>query len=319
MKNLLLITCYLLLLAATAAAQIPLRWETDVARPAPAQFTRYDGDAITFEPAWLAYGAPLATNGMTFTLYWQTNGMGAVWFTNTAGNAFQWLPEYYTGAPQYTFFIGADGHNYQANGVLRVLPSPGRKPNTLTPPIPYLDFLATPCLNAPWLLPGALGGYATEEHVAGAVAAAVRKGEANGVGDAFELWGRGFTHKRHRFLVGEEINAQAAKGTTVLLDGAAGAVVLADYSPEAPVMSELTVAPDGTFALQWGEAPKAVFALPRDGAGGTLATEGHVAAAAAGKVSSATVAAIWTGTQGEYDAIAVPDPQTLYIILEDGP
>ena len=149
-----LITYYLLLLASvSASAQVPQRWETDVARPAPAQFTRYDGDAITFEPVWLAYGAPLATNGMTFTLYWQTNGMGKVWFTNTAGSAFQWLPEYYTGASQYTFFIGADGYNYQANGVLRVLPSPGRKPNTMKPPIPYLDFLATPHVNAPWLYP----------------------------------------------------------------------------------------------------------------------------------------------------------------------
>jgi len=166
----LLLATYSLLLAGAASAQFALRWETDVARPAPAQFTRYHGDAFAFEPTWLAYGAPLATNGMTFTLYYQTNGMGNVWFTNTAGSAFEWLPQYDTGASAYTFFIGADGRNYQANGVLRMLPSPGFKPNMLTPPIPYLDFNLIEYLNAPWLLPSALDGYATEAWVENYVA-----------------------------------------------------------------------------------------------------------------------------------------------------
>ncbi|MCL1922040.1 MAG: hypothetical protein FWG50_13380 [Kiritimatiellaeota bacterium] len=149
--------------ALTAPAQIPLRWETDVARPAPAQFTRYHGDAFRFEPAWLAYGQPLNTNGMTFTLYWQTNGMGSAWFTNdTAAGAFEWLPKYDTGASAYTFFIAAGGNNYQANGTLRMLPSPGLKPNALAPPVPSIDFAQTPFLNAPWLLPAALEGLATE-------------------------------------------------------------------------------------------------------------------------------------------------------------
>ena len=72
-----LVASYLLLATwICASAQYSLRWDTDVARPAPAQLTRYQGEAFTFEPTWLAYGQPLNTNGMTFTLYWQTNGMG---------------------------------------------------------------------------------------------------------------------------------------------------------------------------------------------------------------------------------------------------
>ena len=151
------ITCYLLLATCYlspgfAQSQIALRWETDVARPAPARFERYHGDAFRFEPTWLAYGAPLATNEMTFTLYWQTNGMGRAWFTNHLGGAFEWLPEYDIGADAYTFFIGVDGRNWQANGMLRMLPSPGMTPNRITPPVPYIDFAVTPFVNAPWLL-----------------------------------------------------------------------------------------------------------------------------------------------------------------------
>jgi len=144
------------------SAQMALRWETDVARPAPAQFTRYHGDAFAFEPSWLMYGEPLKTNGMNFTLYWQTNGMANAWFTNGNGNAFTWLPEYDVGAGAYTFFIGSDANNYQANGILRMLPSPGFKPNTLPLPVAFLDFDAVKYVNAPWLLPTALDGYATE-------------------------------------------------------------------------------------------------------------------------------------------------------------
>ena len=39
----------------------------------------------------------------------------------------------------------------------------------------------------------------------------------------------------------------------------------------------------------------------------------------AGAVKSATVTAIWTGTQTQYDAIPSPSPDTLYIIVEDTP
>jgi len=44
------------------------------------------------------------------------------------------------------------------------------------------------------------------------------------------------------------------------------------------------------------------------------ATPGDVAAAVAGKVGSATVTTIWTGTQAQYNQIAVPDPGTMYVI-----
>jgi hypothetical protein len=131
-----LLAFYLLLLT-SLRAQVPFAWEADASQARPAQKDVYRGETVALRPSWTGEGVD--TNGWTFTLYWQTNGMGAAWWSD-ATNAFSWTPERDCGADAYTLFVRAatsNGVSYRANARLRMLASPGFDPADAPEPSYY--------------------------------------------------------------------------------------------------------------------------------------------------------------------------------------
>lgn len=114
----------------------------------------YHGESITFETTFLDHENNAISDGITSReLYYQTNGMGQVWFKAKSDTTF--TPADDCGAENYRFFIraeGADGVNYRANGNLRMLDSPGFTPAKLDLPVKTIDFSQVETRNAPWAL-----------------------------------------------------------------------------------------------------------------------------------------------------------------------
>jgi hypothetical protein len=144
-----------------------LRWTADVARPAPAEWTLLRGETRLLQPTVQEGRTPLAWPSNTVaTLYWQTNGMAAAWWTVPASlgaSAGQlgavWSATNDVGASAYAFFLGAetpDGRTYSAHGTIRYRHGPGATPNALPLPVARLDFAALSVTNAPWATPAAL-------------------------------------------------------------------------------------------------------------------------------------------------------------------
>ena len=124
--------------SAALSASVPLRWTVETSRAQVAQFDAYRGETLALEAALNSYGKPLE-GVLQPTLYWQTNGMGAAWWTATAtasGNVLRatWSPTNDCGATAYNCFIGGPESTYRAAFRLRMLPSPGFTPNAL--PLP---------------------------------------------------------------------------------------------------------------------------------------------------------------------------------------
>ena len=120
------------------SSSVPLRWTVETSRAQVAQFEAYRGETLDLEAAMKSYGSPLATPVQP-SLYWQTNGMGAAWWTAPAtasGNVLRatWSPTNDCGGTVYNCFIGQAGGNYRAAFRLRMLPSPGFTPNHI--PLP---------------------------------------------------------------------------------------------------------------------------------------------------------------------------------------
>jgi len=177
----LLFTFYLLLFT-SARAQIPAAWKAEASSDEPYARTVYRGESLALAPEWTAGGEPVDTTGWAFTAWWSTNGVS--WWSKglgpdpsltVTGDPFAWTPEMDCGARQYRLFIRAENPggsvSYRANARLAMLDSPGYAPNALPMPVQALDFDAVKYLNAPWLLPMALEGYATEAWVKGYVGA----------------------------------------------------------------------------------------------------------------------------------------------------
>lgn len=163
----------------TLPAAVPLRWTVETSRAQVAQFDAYRGETLDLEATMKSYGSPLATPVQP-SLYWQTNGMGAAWWTAPAtasGNVLRatWSPTNDCGGTVYNCFIGGPDATYRAAFRLRMLPSPGFTPNALALPAPRIDFAAVEVANAPW---------ATDEGVAAKVAAAT-----NGLATKADLGG----------------------------------------------------------------------------------------------------------------------------------
>ena len=146
-------------LAALAACAKTFSWRITSPQPVAQTFAAYRGETLEFAPQFC--GA--MSNVTASALYYQTNGMGTAWW-QAGGLVF--APSNDCGAAAYRFFVRAAdplGTDYTANGVLRMLDSPGETPNALPLPVQVLDFAAVEVANAPW--PSA-------ESVAVAVAAA---------------------------------------------------------------------------------------------------------------------------------------------------
>lgn len=120
------------------SAAVPLAWTVETSRAQVAQFEAYRGETLDLEATMKSYGSPLATPAQP-SLYWQTNGMGAAWWTAPAtasGNVLRatWSPTNDCGGTVYNCFIGGPDATYRAAFRLRMLPSPGFTPNHLKLP-----------------------------------------------------------------------------------------------------------------------------------------------------------------------------------------
>lgn len=125
------------------SAAVPLRWTVETSRAQVAQFEAYRGETLDLEATMKSYGSPLATPAQP-SLYWQTNGMGAAWWTAPAtasGNVLRatWSPTNDCGGTVYNCFIGGPDATYRAAFRLRMLPSPGFTPNHLKLPTVTYD------------------------------------------------------------------------------------------------------------------------------------------------------------------------------------
>lgn len=136
----------------TLHAAVPLRWTVETSRAQVAQFEAYRGETLDLEATMKSYGSPLATPAQP-SLYWQTNGMGAAWWTTPAtasGNVLRatWSPTNDCGGTVYNCFIGGPDATYRAAFRLRMLPSPGFTPNHI--PLPTVKAESDPFFSA-WL------------------------------------------------------------------------------------------------------------------------------------------------------------------------
>ena len=127
----------------TLHAAVPLRWTVETSRAQVAQFESYRGETLLLEATMQSYGSPLETPVQP-SLYWQTNGMGAAWWTAPAtasGNVLRatWSPTNDCGGTVYNCFIGGPDATYRAAFRLRMLPSPGFTPNHLKLPTVTYD------------------------------------------------------------------------------------------------------------------------------------------------------------------------------------
>ena len=136
------------------SAAVPLRWTVETSAANPATFDQFAGATYDLEAALQSRGKPLAVDGEP-QLFWQTNGMGAAWWTAPAsisGNVLRatWTPSCDVGARAYNCFIGITGTVYNAAFQLRLRPSPGAVPNELPLPQKVIDFAKVTVLNPPW-------------------------------------------------------------------------------------------------------------------------------------------------------------------------
>ena len=116
-------------------------------RPAASNEAYYHGETIEFRAV---RGRSVVTNVEYSCVYYQTNGMDSVWW-HTDGLVFH--PTNDVGAASYRFFLeGRDdlGRDWHANGLLRLLPSPGFTPNEIELPVARLDFANIEVANDPW-------------------------------------------------------------------------------------------------------------------------------------------------------------------------
>lgn len=151
----------LLLACAALADPVPVRFNADAATPQTFQAAAYRGETLDIGARLTLRGAPLAVAaGASATMHWQTNGMGAAWWTAPASVTTsglvraRWTPAMDCGADAYRIFLGvADGGSnlsYRANMLLRMVGSPGETPNALPLPVQVLDFAKVSVTNAPW-------------------------------------------------------------------------------------------------------------------------------------------------------------------------
>ena len=136
-------------------AAVPLCWERVPNRPAPAQFDVFHGESLDFRCTFTGFGAPPFAGAADVRLWYQTNGMGAAWWSIPATASSNRLsavlgPSADPGAERLTVFFGAPSNAYAAAQV-RFRNSPGATPNHLDPPS-VLDWQAelAAATNALW-------------------------------------------------------------------------------------------------------------------------------------------------------------------------
>ena len=138
----------------TALAAIPLEWETTPKAPATVAFDRHHGETLDFRCTFSGFGEMPFAQGADIRLWYQTNGMGADWWSvpaTVSSNvlAATFTPQADLGADRLALFFGAPSNAY-ASAVLRLRHSPGFAPNVLPPP-EQTTFEETDPVFAAWL------------------------------------------------------------------------------------------------------------------------------------------------------------------------
>lgn len=174
------IVASILSLSFSIFAAVPLRWQVETSRLQPAAFDCYHGETLELEAAFNSYGKPLAIEGEA-ALYYQTNGMGATWWSAPATVSSNRIAAAFTpamdpGAAILKCFLGGTASTYRAAFTLRFATSPGATPNALPLPTATLDFSAVEVINAPWLT------AETDPHAAGIVSQIVDKAYVGSLG-----------------------------------------------------------------------------------------------------------------------------------------
>ena len=144
-------------------AQVPCKWTVDLARVTPADWDCLRGETVELMPSFVSGRDVRDLSGVeSATLWWQTNGMGAAYWsapasvdTNSRPHRLvaRWTPEMDCGAASYRYFVGAaapSGTQYRAHGTIRMRGAPGAEPNALPLPVQVLDFAKVSVTNAPW-------------------------------------------------------------------------------------------------------------------------------------------------------------------------
>ena len=121
-----------------ANATEPLSWVRKPNQPAPAQFDTFHGESLDFRCTFTGFGALPFAGDDAPRLYYQTNGMGAAWWSIPATVSSNVLSATFTpdrdpGAERLSVFFGAPSNAYAAAQV-RFRNSPGATPNNLDPP-----------------------------------------------------------------------------------------------------------------------------------------------------------------------------------------
>ena len=149
LRNFTLYTLHFTFVFAAALSGVAKTFDIDVStgRPSAANVAYYHGETIEFRAV---RGRTAVTNVEYSCIYYQTNGMGEAWW-HTDGLVFH--PTNDVGASSYRFFLeGRDdvGRDWHANGLLRLLDSPGFEPSAVQLPVQTLDFSRIDVVNAPW-------------------------------------------------------------------------------------------------------------------------------------------------------------------------
>lgn len=121
-----------------ANAAEPLCWVRKPNQPAPAQFDTFHGESLDFRCTFTGFGALPFAGASDVRLWYQTNGMGAAWWSIPATVSSNVLSATFTpdrdpGAERLAVFFGAPSNAYAAAQV-RFRNSPGATPNVLPPP-----------------------------------------------------------------------------------------------------------------------------------------------------------------------------------------
>lgn len=144
MKTKLLIILALISFAVQAA--VPIKWVVETARTEIEKFNAYRGETLSLEATLLNAGKPLAMDVQDACIFWQTNGMGNLYWSKPAtvsNNVItaEWKPAFDVGASMYNCFLGSPNTSYRAAFRLRMLDSPGFTPAALLLPDPIEVYL----------------------------------------------------------------------------------------------------------------------------------------------------------------------------------
>jgi len=139
------------------AATVPVEWTETPRDRSPRQFTARHGETLRIRCTLAGFDGAIEGEPR---LYFQTNGMGRLWWDAPATASSNSIEAVFgasedVGADRVSLYLGSPSNAY-ASAVLRLLPSPGFTPASLSPPVLSLDFAALAWSNAPWATTNAL-------------------------------------------------------------------------------------------------------------------------------------------------------------------